>query len=340
MTNILALLVVAFLSANAAFAAVSANEIVLNDKSRAKDIDVHVVFPTAPGRYPVIVFSHGLGGSKDAYRELTNYWADAGYVCVQPTHDDSMQKMRQKFGRLSIMKTLHAGDDPHYWISRVDDMEAVLNNLDVVEKALPAGVAIDRQNIGVGGHSFGAFTSMVMAGARPYIDPSEKIAGHSGMCDLSDKRVKAFLLLSAQGVYATGLGLPNDKAWQNMTPPVMIMTGTKDGGMKGQDYHWRLEPYIYAPPGHKYLVLINGAEHMTFAGRNSNAAGGRPKMFVNMMERGVERRSDVPGLFPYVQEASLQFWNAYLKNDAAAAASLVHHQVAEESKGVVEQKEK
>src|SRR5436305_6724380 len=65
-------------------------DVVLHDAARKKDLHLTVVYPDAPGKFPVIVFSHGAGGSQDGYQYLTRYWASYGYVVVQPSHADSI----------------------------------------------------------------------------------------------------------------------------------------------------------------------------------------------------------------------------------------------------------
>jgi predicted dienelactone hydrolase len=48
------------------------------------------------GQFPVIVFSHGAGGSGQNYFPLTHYWATHGYVIIQPTHNDSIALRRER----------------------------------------------------------------------------------------------------------------------------------------------------------------------------------------------------------------------------------------------------
>jgi len=76
------------LAALLAFAAVparatavdTADGLVLRDSSRGRDIALKVYFPREPGKFPVVIFSHRLGGSKDGYEYLGRYWAEHGYA--------------------------------------------------------------------------------------------------------------------------------------------------------------------------------------------------------------------------------------------------------------------
>src|SRR5579883_1704265 len=66
------------------------------DAKRHRDVPVKIYYPkTGGGRIPVTVFSHGLGGSREGYEYLGNYWASHGYVSVHLQHigsDDSVWK--------------------------------------------------------------------------------------------------------------------------------------------------------------------------------------------------------------------------------------------------------
>ena len=81
----------------------------------------------------------------------------------------------------------------------------------------------------------------------------------------------------------------------------MTITGSRDQGAGGQGPDWKKEPYLFSPPGDKYLVYIEGANHMSFGG-------------------GLGSRGSKPT--EVVKATSLAFWNAYLKDDAAAKTSL------------------
>ena len=45
----------------------------------------------------------------------------------------------------------------------------------------------------------------------------------------------------------------------------MTMSGTRDRGIGGEPPEWRTQPYKHMPPGDKYQVTVNGANHLAFA---------------------------------------------------------------------------
>src|SRR5947208_3101794 len=61
----------------------------LHDAQRNKDVDVSIEYPTRGGPFPVIVFSHGYGGSNRGYEPLVANWTSHGYVVIRPSHADS-----------------------------------------------------------------------------------------------------------------------------------------------------------------------------------------------------------------------------------------------------------
>ncbi len=272
------------------------DDVVFEDPQRNKDLHVKVFYPQAQGPFPVILFSHGYGGSKDSYRVLTHYWAEHGYVTLQPNHDDAyaLRKALLRGWRLrrQMEKTLN---DPAAWDQRVGDMVFLLGALSDLHRRVPqlAG-KLDLKHVGVGGHSFGAFTAMLVAGATVDVPNGPRHKSYA------DPRPRAFLLLSPQGSGSRGL---TAHSWKEVTRPLMVMTGSRDRGAEGEGPTWREDPFKLSPPGNKYLVFITGANHLTFAGLPTPF--GRSKKKIEA-----------------VQAASLAFWNAYLKGDAPAKAWL------------------
>jgi predicted dienelactone hydrolase len=144
---------------------------------------------------------------------------------------------------------------------------------------------------------------------------------------LADPRVRAAVAMSPQGVDPR-LGL-TPESWAETRIPILYMTGSNDRSGKQHDAIWRHDPFAYGPPGDKYFVSIQGANHMSFAGaqgidddmeaftdrpygydqRRSGAGTSQPRAMYPGMESS--RRT-----FDSIRMATLSFWDAYLKADA------------------------
>jgi predicted dienelactone hydrolase len=238
----------------------SVSPVVLPAPGRAVDLQVRVSAPVTGGELPVILLSHGHGHSNNlsslnGYAPLASAWAARGFAVIQPTHLDS--------ATLGLRET---GDPeaPLYWRSRAVDFSRILDQLDVIEAAVPrlAG-RLDRSRVAVAGHSMGGHTASLLLGAR-LTDP------HDGTeVDLADPRIKAGVLLAAPG---RGDALSEFAArnypffattdFSTMTAPALVVAGDKDASahltVAGPD--WHTDPYFLAP-GPKSLLVLFGAEH-------------------------------------------------------------------------------
>src|SRR5437588_1136212 len=72
------------------FKVLTIDRLELHDAQRHKDLPVKIYYPQGAGPFPVIVFSHGLYGSKAGYFALGRYWACYGFVSIHPSHAESM----------------------------------------------------------------------------------------------------------------------------------------------------------------------------------------------------------------------------------------------------------
>jgi thiol-disulfide isomerase/thioredoxin/dienelactone hydrolase len=185
----------------------------------------------------VIVWSHGLFGSAAAYRPLVDAWVDAGFVVVQPTHDDTLE------GRSARDKARHLQQaDLTVWSQRPLDVKAAIDALPTV-KGLPP---LDLDRLGVGGHSFGAHTSMLVAGVR--------VLRHA---DLWDERPDAFLWISPQGVGP----MIQAESFAPVTRPVLVVTGSEDRQPKSENgAEWRLTAWE-AMDAPARLLFVEGGHH-------------------------------------------------------------------------------
>ena len=266
--------------------------VTLHDDSRHREVPLKIYYPKAQGpqRFPILVFSHGAGGSKDGYAYLGRYWAAHGYVVLHPTHlgsDKSLLKREKPFYNLRAMARMVK--DKANLLNRPKDITFLLDSLSRLEKLVPALRGhLDPTRVGVGGHSLGAYTSMTVAGAKVY-------ASSASSMGFEDTRVKAFLVLSPQG---PGDWAFRDDSWNPIHRPMFMMTGTQDTGLKnGKPYQWRIQGYGHLRLGHKYLAVIQGANHMDFADAQFNGKVRNPRVQ------------------EWVKKATRLFWDAYLKGD-------------------------
>ena len=187
-------------------------------------------------------------------------------------------------------------EDKSNLINRPKDVTFLLDSLPQLEELVPALRGhLDPTRIGVGGHSFGAYTSMAVAGAKIY-GATDKPS------QFGDTRVLAFLALSPQG---PGVWAFRDDSWDTIRRPVFVMTGTQDKGVANDEsYQWRLKAYEHLRPGHKYLAVIKGANHMDFSDRQLNG------------------KIRDPRVHKWIEQASLLFWDAYVKGERGLQENL------------------
>src|SRR5260370_12791009 len=190
--------------ANGPYSVSEVEDLVLHDAHRNKDLHVRIFYPNHSGKYPVIVFSHGAGGSQNCCDALTHHWATYGYITIQPTHHDSaVQRRNAGEENIRFMQAVRdALKKPALWESRPRDISYVLDALPALEKRIP-GLAgkIDPNRIGVSGHSMGSYAAEAIAGA--IVD----LPGHPAT-NFADPRVKAVLCLSPQGPGTFGFNNP------------------------------------------------------------------------------------------------------------------------------------
>lgn len=222
------------------------------DGERGSEVLVRVWYPTGPGPFPVIAFSHSLNADKDIYSRVSRHWASHGYVVVHPQHDDSGVRM---------------GPDgmqppPEKIRNRLRDVVAVLDGLDQIESQVPdLQGKLDRSRLAVAGHSYGSFITMLAGGITVRL-------GEETSVNLGDPRVRCVLPISPSGRGDYGM---SDGSWDSLTMPALFITGTRDQ-RDGRPDDWRMEPYELSAAGNKYLVVIEGAAHPDFGGDTESNA--------------------------------------------------------------------
>jgi predicted dienelactone hydrolase len=290
-------------------------DVTLKDSSRNREVPVRVTYPEGTGPLPVIVFSPSANVSPRSYDPLARFWATRGFAVLVPAHSDAAAS-RDPGTDGARESAADASADPKAWEASVRDVAFVAAATGAIEGRVN-GLKLDEARLGVGGQSFGAFTAMLLAGAT--VDASKKDKGRS----FAEPMAKAFLLLSPPGKGQQGL---TEKSWSAVDRPLMVVTGTRDPGVKNQDASWRLDAYQLSAPGDKFAVFIEGASHLSLTGLAAEPGAATPKAGKNTAAADTE-----VAIFQDVKAATLAFWEAYLKGDASARAFLAGDGLAKES---------
>jgi predicted dienelactone hydrolase len=120
----------------------------------------------------------------------------------------------------------------------------------------------------------GAATALIEAGAK------NKVGIQGG------DSFSAYVAISPQGA---GLIFPVD-AWEGITKPVLLLTGTRDNELGGAPWEVRTEPFRNMRPGCKWLGVVEGATHMNFAGLGaSRRAEARTAEAIGAFLEGITR---------------------------------------------------
>lgn len=285
---------------------VSVAETSLPAPDRGRPIALRISYPQTAGALPVIVFSHGAWGTNYNYHPLASYWASHGYAVIQPNHLDSVEE-----GTISGDRSAFAGA-----ATRVEDVRTILDAITDLGVGALAG-RLDESRIAMGGHSFGAYTTMGVCGITYFVP------GREGGLQVGDDRVKACLVMSGQG---TG-GAVRPDSYETFGRPMLFMTGSRDGSIRNNEivgHEWLLEPFAYAAPGDVYQLFLDEGDH-SFGGATAEAPG---------YDR-VTRRDYPPNPdhVAYTRSTALAFFDAYLNAGEAAAAWLTGGEIDVLSEG-------
>lgn len=291
--------------------------LVLKDAKQGKELNVRVTMPKEKGKFPVIVWSHGAFGSKDGYDPLVKFWAESGYVVIQPTHSDSLSLMSGE-ERFNTLKYLSQGKFPpgifKNWRERVEDIKFVLDSLDELCDLVPElSGRIDDSRIGVGGHSYGALTTQIVAGATV-------LTLSGGRISLMDKLPSAFVAISPNGPN----GLFDTNSFAEIKRPMLLVTGGNDFGRSGQLPSWRKKAYELLPEGGKFLLWIEDAYH-DFGGISGLSRVARRWFAPKFMGSENQKHLEV------VRTVTLAFWDAYLKGSEKAKEFLKNRKIEQVS---------
>ena len=272
-------------------------DLTVSDKGRKRDIPIRVYLPPqeASGAetkaQPLVLFSHGLGGSRSGSPFLGKHWAARGYVSVflqHPGSDEAVWKDQPLLQRMAAMREAASLEN---FRLRNKDVSSVLDQLalwneesghELQGKCLP-------KIVGMSGHSFGGQTTQAVSGQKfPIIGQG-----------LTDSRIKAAIVMSPSAPDRGDIG----DAFGSVKIPWLLMTGTHDTAAVGnQTPESRRRVYPAVAPGEKFELVLDQAEHSAFTDRPLPG----------------ETKKRNPNHHRVILALSTAFWDAYLRGDEGA----------------------
>jgi len=249
--------------------------------------------PRDAGPVPLVVWSPGAGGSATGASYLGEHLASWGFAALHLTHQGSD-------GRALL---LHGGEiraavnDPQMGADRYRDVQFAVRQVAASAQGAWAG-QVDASRLGMSGHSFGAITTLIACGqAVPGFGQSLAVPAFRGGFAMSPSPPRAG--------YDDGAA-----TFAHMLCPLFHLTGTEDDTpVETFPPAARRIPFERIGDVDQCLLVIAGGTHMTFSGRSwgFGALRSDPRLAEHL---------------PLVEAAAVAFWDARLRDDAAARAWL------------------
>lgn len=200
------------------------------------ELQVSVDAPPAPGRFPLVLISHGSGGSPLVYRSLSLALARAGYFVALPKHPGN------SLGDDDLANTVENLRNRPRQLLRV--LEALL-----ADATLRAAIA--PEPVTAIGHSMGGYTVLCLAGGEPWTRDREHLEVPH------DPRLGALVLLAP----ACGFFLA-PQALRAVTAPILALTAEHDE--LTPDSQIRAALAAVADPSRVTIHTVPNAGHFSF----------------------------------------------------------------------------
>ena len=228
------------------------------DAARKREVPVRLYLPQAAAvraRVPLVVFSHGIGGSRRGYRYLGEHFAGHGVASLHLQHVGSDRQVWTGGSVFNMISRLQDAAQDREAISRAQDLRFALDTVLAGEFA----PRLDTRRIVAAGHSYGANTALLSAGAR--------VEREGRVVELRDPRVMAAIVISAPPFY--GDDDPR-RILASVQVPSLHITATEDviripGYYSGASD--RVAIFDATGSTAKWLAVFEGGSHSMFTDR-------------------------------------------------------------------------
>lgn len=285
-----------------------------HDEQRRRGLPWRLRLPDGADRVPLVLHSHGLGGSREGGSAWGQAWAASGIAVLHLQHPGSDRGVLARRGAgepepgapAAARGALARAATPQQLLERVADVRFMLDQLE--RRAAEAGPwqRLRGDAIGLSGHSFGAHTALALAGQRHR-------AALPGLPAGGEPRFRAFIAFSPSSPRAASV----HEAFGAIRRPVLLMTGSDDGDPFGSYATGEPRAAVYdglpsaTQGGRRALLWLEGADHRSFGGGGEERPGPRSRA------RALETRHQA-----LIARISADWWRAHLLGDGEAARAL------------------
>ena len=227
------------------------------DTKRQRAVPVRLYLPSlqpSEQRVPLVVISHGIGGSRRGYSWLGTFLATHGVAALHLQHVGSDRQVWMG-NPLGVVSRLQDAAQDREAIARAQDLRFALDSVLASEHA----ERFDTKRIAAAGHSYGANTTLLASGAL--------VQREGRLVDLRDERVRAAIVMSAPPFY--GEREPQ-RILGSVTLPTLHVTCTEDvivipGYYSG--FEDRVAVFDATGSARKWLAVFQGGSHSVFTDR-------------------------------------------------------------------------
>jgi predicted dienelactone hydrolase len=198
--------------------------------------DVSPDAPVAAGRFPLVVVSHGNGGSHLLYRTIGVHLARNGYVAASLEHPGNNRNDNSLEGTLENL---------------VRRPRHVRMTVDAVVSDPQLGAHVQPDNVAILGHSMGTYTALAVAGGIPWTETRQRVGA------VPDPRVRALVLLAP----AAGWYIPEDSL-KNVDVPILMLAAEHDPVTP----RWNADVVLNGVPDRSRVIwrVVENAGHFSF----------------------------------------------------------------------------
>jgi len=293
----------------------------LVDRFRQRSVPTDIYWPSRSDPAPIIIISHGVGGTRFSFDYLAQHLASHGFLVVIPEHTGSNAKTVIDFFRgLTDPAPQEAIDRP--W-----DVTFLLNLLEQYSQLSPAWRSrLNFEQIGVLGQSFGGYTALALGGATVNFEkldeaclkpePNNQSLNISLLlqCNtnlvfrqayiLRDPRVKAIVAMNPFTSHIFG-----ETGLANLQVPTLVVASGDDfitpAGIE------QLYPFTWLGRQPRYLAVFERGTHFSAISLSETQGGvfPLPSSLLGPDPRIAHR---------YIEGLSVAFFGTYLQQNAFA----------------------